>query len=73
MSWNKTNSKLTFQLRKIGNKKTMCGQNTDFDNIKKNEHIAKQMRCKEIIADICNTKCLKVEKEYYNRKWKPVI
>jgi hypothetical protein len=34
MSWNKSSSKLTFQLRKIGNTKTMFGQNTDFDNIK---------------------------------------
>jgi hypothetical protein len=35
MRWNKSSSKLTFQLRKIGNTETMCGENTDFDNIKK--------------------------------------
>jgi hypothetical protein len=43
MSWNKSSSKLTFQQRKIGNTKTMLGQNTDFDNIKKNDYIEKQM------------------------------
>ena len=31
------------------------------------------LRCKEIIADICSTRCFKVEKEYYNGKWEPLF
>jgi len=34
----------------------------------KNEHIEIELRYKEILADIYNTKCLKDEKEYYIRK-----